>query len=98
MSTRSRRYQAGVVTVVGAALALTFSARGAEQGGLSGTIKSAGGAPIEGVAVSAQAPGEPITTSVYSGTDGKYFFPALKANKYRVWAQAVGLEHAEATA
>jgi virginiamycin B lyase len=98
MSTRGMRYQAGLATAVAATLALTFSATGAEQGILSGTIKSASGAPIDGVAVSAQAPGEPITTSVYSGTDGKYFFPTLKANKYKVWAQAVGLERAEATA
>jgi len=94
--TRGMRYQAGLATAVAATLALTFSATGAEQGSLSGTIKSASGVPIEGVAVSAQAPGEPITTSVYTGTDGKYFFPALKANKYNVWAQAVVLERNEA--
>ncbi len=98
MSTRAIRYQAGLATIVAATLALTFSARGAEQGALSGTIKSASGSPIEGVAVSAKAPGDLITTSVYTGADGKYFFPALKANKYKVWAQAVGLEYAETTA
>ena len=56
MSTRAMRYQAGAATVIAATLALTFSATGAEQGTLSGTIKSASGAPIEGVAVSAQSP------------------------------------------
>lgn len=98
MSTRRTRYQAGAVTLVAAAMALAFSAQGAEEGLLRGTIKSVSGAPIEGVAVSAQAPGEPITTSVYSGADGRYFFPPMKGNKYKVWAQAIGLERAEATA
>src|ERR1700730_15354651 len=99
MSTRQTRYQAGSwAAVFAAALALTFSAQGAEEGILRGAVKSVSGAPLEGVAVSAQVPGEPITTSVYSGADGRYFFPPMKANKYNVWAQAAGLERAEATA
>ena len=43
-------------------------------------------------------PEEPITTSVYTGADGRYFFPPMKGGKYKVWAQAIGLERAEATA
>jgi mono/diheme cytochrome c family protein len=84
--------------VTAAVLMLTFAVQGAEDSILTGTIKSTSGAPIEGVAVSAQLPGEPITTSVYTGADGRYFFPAMKSGKYNVWAQAVGLERAESTA
>jgi len=98
MSTRRTRYQVGFAVMAIAALMVTLSVRGAEEGLLTGTITSAAGAPIEGVAVSAHVEGEPITTSVYSGADGRYFFPAMKAGKYKVWAQAIGLERAEAAA
>jgi streptogramin lyase len=98
MSTPRTRYQAALATVVAATLALAFGVQGAEDGLLTGTVKSASGAPLEGVAISAQVVGEPITTSVYTGADGAYFFPPMKGNKYRVWAQASGLERAEATA
>ena len=81
-----------------AAPAYTFSAPSGEAGVLTGTIKSASGTPLEGVAVSAQLPGEPITTSVYTGADGRYFFPPMKSGKHNVWAQAIGLERAESTA
>jgi len=76
----------------------TFPAPGAEAGVLTGLIKSAAGAPVEGVAVSARLPGEPITTSVYTGVDGRFYFPPMKAGAYNVWAQAIGLERAESTA
>jgi streptogramin lyase/mono/diheme cytochrome c family protein len=81
-----------------AAPSYAFSTPGAEAGVLTGTIKSASGTPLEGVAVSAQLPGEPITTSVYTGADGRFFFPAMKSGTYNVWAQAIGLERAESTA
>jgi len=71
---------------------------GAEEGWLTGAVKSASGTPLEGVAVSAQAPGVPITTSVYTNADGRYFFPPMKAGRYDVWAQAIGLERVDATA
>ena len=45
----------------------------------------------------AQVQGEPITTSVYTDADGRYYFPAMKSGRYRVWAQAVGFERAEAS-
>lgn len=98
MSTRRTRYQTGLVAVAAAAVALAFSVQGAEEALLTGTIKSASGSPIEGVAVSAQVPGDPITTSVFTGADGRYFFPAMKAGTYKVWAQAIGLERAESSA
>lgn len=98
MTTRRTRFLAGGTVVAAAALAFSLAVSGAEEGVLTGTVKSASGSPIEGVAVSAQLPGEPITTSVYSGADGRFFFPPMKGGKYRVWAQAVGLERAEASA
>jgi streptogramin lyase len=78
-----------------AALAFSLSMTSAEDGVLSGTVTSVAGGPLEGVVVSAQIGGEPITTSVYTGADGRYFFPAMKTGRYKVWAQAIGLERAE---
>jgi len=98
MTTRHWRVYVSAAAAAAAVLMLTFAVQGAQDSILTGTIKSAGGTPIEGVAVSAQLPGEPITTSVYSGADGRYFFPAMKNGKYNVWAQAIGLERAESTA
>ena len=69
--------------------------QGAEEGLLTGTVTSSSGAALEGVAVSAQIPGVPITTSVYTGADGRYFFPPIASGEYKVWAQAVGLERAD---
>jgi streptogramin lyase len=69
--------------------------QGPENGWLSGRIVSASGSPLEGVIVSARIQGEPITTSVYTDADGRYYFPAMKRGHYRVWAQAVGFERAE---
>jgi len=77
---------------------LALPSQGAAEGLLTGTITSAAGAPIEGVVVSAQVAGQPITTSVYTGADGAYFFPSMDSNQYKVWAQAIGLERAEAAA
>src|SRR5262245_33287309 len=67
---------------------------------LSGTIKSATGKPLGGVAVSAQPDGKTFTKSVYSDENGEFYFPPFEApfqpGKYRVWAQAVGFERANA--
>src|SRR5262245_55996671 len=84
---------AGLVTLM-----LALSAQGAGEGLLTGAITSATGSRLEGVVVSAQVEGDPITTSVYTGSDGRYFFPPMKSNHYKVWAQAIGLERAEAAA
>src|SRR5262245_34946765 len=70
---------------------------GAGDGYLTGTITSTTGARLEGVTISAQIDGEPITTSVYTGSDGRYFFPTMKAASYRVWAQTAGYERSDAT-
>jgi virginiamycin B lyase len=98
MTTRHWRFYVSGAAATAAVLTLTFAVQGAQDSVLTGTIKSGSGTPLEGVAVSAQLPGEPITTSVYSSADGRYFFPAMKSGKYNVWAQAIGLERAESTA
>ncbi len=64
MTTRRSRVHASAGALAAAVLAFAFSVHGAEEGLLTGTVKSAGGTPLEGVAVSAQVPGEPITQSV----------------------------------
>jgi len=62
--------------------------------GLMGTVKSANGKVMEGVAVSARANNATVTTSVYTDRDGDYYFPSLADGRYKVWAQAVGFEMA----
>ena len=67
---------------------------------LSGTIASTAGEKLAGVTVSAKAQGTSqgtsqgatITTSVYTDDQGNYYFPALPAGKYSVWAQALAFE------
>src|SRR5882672_77165 len=61
---------------------------------LAGTVRGAGGEPMEGVTVSAATVGGTITTSVYTDDQGRYYFPATHGGKYRVWAQAVGYQAA----
>jgi streptogramin lyase/cytochrome c5 len=88
-----------VLAVAAAAvIGLAYGVQGAGDGLLTGTVKSAAGAPLEGVVVSAQIEGEPIVTSVYTASDGRYVFPPLKSARYKVWAQAIGLKRGEAAA
>lgn len=54
---------------------------------LSGTVTSAEGEHMGGVAVSAKT--GTITTTVFTDQAGQYYFPPLPAGKYRVWAQAL---------
>ena len=85
-------------TIVCAAHALSGPAalgQGPEHGWLSGRVVSRSGGPLEGVIVSAAIPGEPITTSVYTGANGHYYFPQMKIGRYSVSAQAVGFERCE---
>src|SRR5688500_12096585 len=84
--------------VLAAALmaAAQWSAPAAQSGGgpavVRGTIKSADGAAMEGIIVSARAAGQSFTTSVFSDRQGGYAFPPLDAGRYMLWAQAVGFE------
>ena len=59
---------------------------------IQGNVKSADGAPMEGVVVSARASDRSFTTSVFTDRQGHYLFPSLDAGRYRLWAQAVGFE------
>ncbi len=72
------------------------SAKAADGGLLTGTVKSATGEKMAGVTVSAKADGASITTSVYTDADGSYYFPRLAGAKYSMWAQAVGFDGAKA--
>ena len=95
MHTRRTSALAAVALVgAGAILLSTVGTHGQGDGWLSGTVTSAG-AKIEGIVVSAKVPGETITTSVFTGADGSYFFPAMKPGHYRVWAQGAGFQRFE---
>jgi streptogramin lyase len=59
---------------------------------LAGSVKSAAGAKLGGVTVSAKLENTTITTSVFTDEDGAYYFPAMNAGHYEVWAQADGFE------
>src|SRR5215218_11015292 len=61
---------------------------------LSGMIASSAGEKMGGVTVSAKADGSTITTTVFTDEAGGYYFPAMAAGKYRVWAQALAFETA----
>ena len=98
MQTRTSFTTAAAIGTASLWLALSLSAQGGPESLLSGRITSPSGTALEGVAVSAQIPGSPITTSVYSQADGRFFFPAMRAGDYTVWAQAIGLERGESKA
>jgi streptogramin lyase len=59
---------------------------------LTGTIRTAGGAGLEGVTVSARGIGKSFTTTVFTDAAGEYYLPRVDAGKYKIWAQAVGYE------
>ncbi|MBM3779636.1 MAG: hypothetical protein FJW23_15595 [Acidimicrobiia bacterium] len=99
MKTRRTRTQFGFALAMTGVLVVALAVvhgQGSEAL-LTGTITS-DGKPVEGVAVSAKIDGESMTASVYTGADGQYFFPPMKSGKYDVWAQAIGLNRAEASA
>src|SRR6185436_18398618 len=105
MSSRIAFRSAGLVLVALVGLWLagwsatrTSAATGAAEV-LAGTVRDAGGAGMEGVAVSARstAPGTFATTTVYSDSKGGYVFPPLPQGKYEMWAQAVGFHAGKAT-
>lgn len=73
---------------------LTSVAFAADPTILTGTVTSPTGEKMGGVTVSAKAIGSTITTTVFTDEAGSYYFPALPAGKYRVWAQALSFETA----
>jgi streptogramin lyase len=84
----------GTVLVVAGVWATPAAQSGRGPGIIQGNIKSAAGAPMEGVIVSARASDRSFTTSVFTDRQGNYAFPSLDAGQYKVWAQAVGFEAA----
>jgi streptogramin lyase len=74
------------------AIALLVAGFSAQAATLTGTVTSADGKPMEGVAVSARAADKTFTTTVYTEGNGHYSFPALAAGQYAIWAQAVGFD------
>jgi virginiamycin B lyase len=69
------------------------------QPALAGIVTSENEGAMEGVLISAHAPGENVTITVVSDANGHYSFPAgrLKAAKYSLAVRAVGYEIAQNT-
>jgi len=82
----------GTVLVVAGLWTTPAAQSGGGAGTIQGNIKSADGAPMEGVIVSARASDKSFTTSVLTDRQGNYIFPSLDAGQYKVWAQAVGFD------
>ena len=74
------------------AFASTVVCGASDSGLLTGTVKSASGEKMAGVTISAKADGQTVTTTVFTDDQGAYYFPAMEAGKYRVWAQAYSFE------
>jgi streptogramin lyase len=89
--THARKFTGASLIAIVAALAVPGMAYSADAL-LSGTIASASGEKMGGVAVSAKADGATITTTVYTDGTGNFYFPPLQTGKYRVWAQALTYE------
>ena len=70
---------------------------GGGTGTITGTVKTAAGAPVEGVIVSARHANETWTTNVYTDRQGNFDFPAKTAGQYAMWAQAKGFDAAKAS-
>src|SRR5215510_3744678 len=82
-------------TAIGLVLTVVTPSADAAEVVLSGSIKSATGDKMEGVTVSAKVEGGTITTTVFTDATGAYYFPALEAGKYKIWAQALSFETAK---
>ncbi len=86
-----------LAAAVCAALLLTVHAgelRAQSTSALTGIVSSAEEGPMEGVIVSAKAPGSTITISVVTDNRGRYTFPAAKlpAASYTLQVRAVGYD------
>ena len=78
-----------IVTSLTAVAAILVSVPAFADALLSDTIKSSDGKAMGGVTVSAKPDGGTITTTVFTDTDGNFFFPGIANGSYRVWAQAL---------
>jgi streptogramin lyase len=79
-------------------LAITTNVARAQNAALGGTVSSAEEGAMEGVLVSAQRAGSPITVTVVSDAQGRYAFPAdrLAAGAHTLTIRAAGYELAGA--
>jgi streptogramin lyase len=78
--------------------ALASLAHSAPDGALlTGSVKSADGARMSGVTVSAKMESTTITTSVFTDEEGSYYFPSMGTGRYQVWAQADGFDTARSS-
>src|SRR5580704_17519863 len=84
-----------IVTTLTAVAAISMSVPAFADALLSGTIKSSDGKAMGGITGSAKPDGGTITTTVFTDTDGNFFFPALPNGSYRVWAQALSYQTAK---
>src|ERR1700691_4222413 len=100
MQTRAFAKYAGIAFVVCMlAVILPMLAHAAPDGALlAGTVKSASGAKLNGVTISAKMDNSTITKSVFTDEEGAYYFPAMPAGHYDVWAQADGFDIARGDA
>src|SRR5690349_17399580 len=75
-----------------AVFVLTFAPAAAQV--LTGTVTSTAEGPMEGVLVSAQRTGSPITVTVVSDEHGRFSFPPAKipAGHYALRIRAIGYE------
>src|SRR5690242_15863285 len=100
--TASWKAISGILILVFMAIVLALFAPGwacgADENGalLAGSVKSDSGEKMGGVTVSAKAEGRTITTSVFTDQQGDYYFPAMAAGTYEVWAQADTFDTARA--
>lgn len=78
----------------GAILPVPGAAAGASDSALSGRVTSAEEGRMEGVLVSAQKPGSPITITVVSDANGSYRFPGDKVGpgRYAIRIRAAGYD------
>src|SRR6202165_2629022 len=84
-----------IVTNLTAVAAILISVPAYADALLSGSVKSSDGKAMGGITVSAKPDGSTITTTVFTDTDGNFFFPALANGSYRVWAQALSYQTAK---
>ena len=101
MQTRNRLFFTRIrIAAIACAFALAPLAGQAAKTGasLSGTVSSQGEGRMEGVLVSAQKRGSPITITVVSNEQGRFAFPADKiaAGRYEIRIRAIGYDLASA--
>jgi hypothetical protein len=92
------RIRLATLSCASALLSLASAAWSADPTILTGTVTAPTAEKMGGVTVSAKATGSTITTTVFTDEAGNYYFPALPAGKYRVWAQALGFDTASGEA